>query len=91
MAVAPSDAFEPDLASSLNNLGIRLSGLGRREEALAATGEAVEIRRRLAVARPDAFEPDPARALCGYDRDTPERGRSDLTARRSGRHPDPEP
>ena len=47
----------------LNNLGIRLSGLGRREEALAATGEAVEIYRRLAVARPDAFEPDLAMSL----------------------------
>jgi hypothetical protein len=28
---------------SLNNLGIRLSDLGRREEALAATQEAVNI------------------------------------------------
>ena len=58
----------PDLATSLNNLGAMLSGLGRREEALAATGEAVEIYRRLAVARPDAFEPDLARSLwaCGW-------------------------
>ena len=36
------DAFLPDLATSLNNLGIRLSDLGRREEALAASQEAVE-------------------------------------------------
>jgi tetratricopeptide (TPR) repeat protein len=41
-------AFLPDLAVSLNNLGICLSDLGRREEALAATQEAVDIRRRLA-------------------------------------------
>ena len=53
----------PDLATALNNLGIRLSGLGRREEALAATGEAVDLYRRLATARPDAFEPDLARSL----------------------------
>ena len=53
----------PDLASSLNNLGIMLSGLGRREEALEATKEAVEIRRRLAEDRPDAFLPDLAMSL----------------------------
>ncbi len=43
-------------------LGIRLSDLGRREEALAATQEAVDIYRQLAAARPDAFLPDLARA-----------------------------
>jgi tetratricopeptide (TPR) repeat protein len=41
--------FLPDLAMSLNNLGASLSQLGRREEALAATQEAVDIRRRLAA------------------------------------------
>jgi hypothetical protein len=46
---------------SLNNLGAMLSNLGRREEALAATQEAVDIRRRLAQTRPDAFLPDLAR------------------------------
>jgi hypothetical protein len=35
---------------SLNNLGARLSDLGRREEALAAAQEAVDIRHRLAGA-----------------------------------------
>jgi tetratricopeptide (TPR) repeat protein len=63
LAAARPDAFEPDLAMSLTNLGAMLSGLGRREDALAATGEAVEIYRRLAAARPDAFEPDLARSL----------------------------
>ena len=43
---------------SLNNLSNRLGGLGRREEALAASQEAVTIRRELAAARPDAFRPD---------------------------------
>jgi tetratricopeptide (TPR) repeat protein len=56
-------AFDPDLASALNNLGMMLSDLGRREEALAATTEAVEIRRRLAGVNPAAFEPDLATAL----------------------------
>ena len=63
LAAARPDAFLPDLASSLNNLGIRLSDLGRREEALAASQEAVDIRRQLAAARPDAFLPDLARSV----------------------------
>ena len=41
----------------LNNLGTRLSELGRREEALEATRESADIRRKLAEARPDAFLP----------------------------------
>ena len=40
-----------------------LSALGRREAALEATQEAVEIRRFLAASRPDAFLPDLARSL----------------------------
>ena len=48
---------------SLNNLGKDLSNLGRREEALAASQEAVAIRRRLAETRPDAFLPDLATSL----------------------------
>ena len=63
LAAARPDAFEPDLALSLTNLGAFLSNLGRREEALAATEEAVAIRRRLAEARPDAFAPDLAWSL----------------------------
>ena len=58
---------EPDaanrLAGSLNNLSVRLAGLGRREDALAAIQEAVTIRRELAAARPDAFRPDLAMSL----------------------------
>jgi hypothetical protein len=46
------------LAVSLNNLGNRLSELGRREEALAAAQEAVAIRRQLAQQHPEAFLPD---------------------------------
>ncbi len=57
------DTFLPDLATSLSNLGIRLSDLGRREEALEAAKEAVEIRRHLAADRPDVFLPDLAGSL----------------------------
>ena len=48
------------LAARVRNLGIRLSDLGRHEEALAATQEALDIYRR---ARPDAFLPDLAASL----------------------------
>jgi tetratricopeptide (TPR) repeat protein len=48
---------------SLHNLGDRLSEMGRRAEALEATQEAVEIRRRLAAQHPDAFLPDLASSL----------------------------
>ncbi|MGH3711806.1 MAG: tetratricopeptide repeat protein, partial [Pseudonocardiaceae bacterium] len=52
----------------LNNLGIWLSNLGRREEALGATVEAVEVYRRLAGVNPAAFEPDLARGLWSFAR-----------------------
>ncbi|MEM9764503.1 MAG: tetratricopeptide repeat protein, partial [Pseudomonadota bacterium] len=63
LAASRPDAFEPNLARSLNNLSVDRSKLGRREEALAAAEESVTIRRRLAANRPDAFEPDLARSL----------------------------
>jgi hypothetical protein len=50
----------------LGALGLVLSGIGRAEAALAATAEAAELCRRLAAARPDAFEPDLARSLGVY-------------------------
>jgi tetratricopeptide (TPR) repeat protein len=46
------------LASSLNNLSLRLSNLGRREEALAAIEEAVTTYRALAAERPGVFRND---------------------------------
>ncbi|MEO1020310.1 MAG: tetratricopeptide repeat protein, partial [Pseudomonadota bacterium] len=51
------------LASRLNHWGVYLSNLGRREDALQATEEAVATYRKLAQDRPDAFLPDLARAL----------------------------
>jgi tetratricopeptide (TPR) repeat protein len=58
-----TSAYEPELASTLSNLGGLLSAVGRRPEALAATEEAVEIRRRLATDSPAAHEPDLATSL----------------------------
>jgi tetratricopeptide (TPR) repeat protein len=48
---------------SLNNLSIWLSALGRREEALEALQEAVQVYRALAQRNPDAFQPDLAGSL----------------------------
>ena len=59
----PRESLEAELARFRNNLSIRLSALGRREEALRQAEEAVRIRRRLAEARPDAFLPDLATSL----------------------------
>jgi tetratricopeptide (TPR) repeat protein len=66
LAAQHPDAFLPDLAMSLNNLGNRLSEMGRRAEALQATQEAVDLYRRLAAQHPDAFLPDLARSLGAY-------------------------
>jgi hypothetical protein len=64
---ADARSGEPDavdrLAGSLNNLSLRLAGLGQREDALAAIEEAVTIRRELAADRPDAFRPGLAGSL----------------------------
>ncbi|MBL8897373.1 MAG: tetratricopeptide repeat protein [Planctomycetes bacterium] len=63
LASTRPDAFDPYLATSLNNLGAMQSELGRREEALASAEEALGIYRRLAIARPDSFGPDLAMTL----------------------------
>ena len=61
--LAPDNpAFLPDLAGALNNLGIRYSDVGRRQDAVAPTEEAVRLRRELAADNP-AFLPDLAGAL----------------------------
>lgn len=51
------------VARLANNLGNRLSDLGRWEDALLASTEATDTYRRLAAARPDAFLPDLAMSL----------------------------
>ncbi len=52
-----------ELSRLANNLAIRLSELGQREEALAPAKEAVELYRALAGRNPDAFDPDLAGSL----------------------------
>ena len=69
------EAFLPDLAMSLNNLGAMLSDLGRREEALEATEEAVGLYRGLAEANPEAFLPDLAGSLNNLGSDLSALGR----------------
>ncbi|HEX5717153.1 MAG TPA: tetratricopeptide repeat protein [Thermoanaerobaculia bacterium] len=51
------------LAGFINNLSNRLSDLGRREEALAAALESVDVYRELSQSRPDAFRPYLATSL----------------------------
>jgi len=52
-----------DLALWLNNWSVRLSNLGRLEEALSAIEEAAGVYRDLSHSRPDGFRPDLARSL----------------------------
>jgi tetratricopeptide (TPR) repeat protein len=54
------------LAASLDSLANRLSKFGQREEAVGASQEAVNIFRRLATAKPDAFLPELARILNNF-------------------------
>ncbi|WP_198534845.1 ATP-binding protein, partial [Streptomyces fradiae] len=56
-------AYLPDLAMALNTLAIRLSEVGRREEALAPAEEAATTYRELAEVNPAAYLPDLAMAL----------------------------
>ena len=62
-AALPADVAPKVRADRLNDLGFRLSNGGRREEALTATGDAVEIYRRLAAVNPAALDPDLALSL----------------------------
>ncbi len=54
---------DAEQARALGMWGLALSALGRREEALRATQEAVGIYRRLAQENPQAFLPDLAMSL----------------------------
>ena len=58
-----ADAFTPDLARALSNQSNALAGVGRYEEALPASTEAVATYRALAAARPYAFTTDLGVAL----------------------------
>jgi tetratricopeptide (TPR) repeat protein len=58
---SPDDRAEK--ARLLNNQSVRLSGLGRREEALEAARESADIFRALSAEGPDAFRPGLALSL----------------------------
>jgi tetratricopeptide (TPR) repeat protein len=58
-----SDAFQSDLAASLDNQAMLLTELGSPEDGLLLEEEAVEIRRTLARQNPDAFQSDLAVSL----------------------------
>jgi tetratricopeptide (TPR) repeat protein len=74
------------LAARARTLGIRLANLGRREDALAASRETLDMYRRLAATRPDAFLPDLAGSLNNISFDLSNLGRREeaLAASREG-------
>ncbi len=68
LAAANPQAYEPDVAMTLNNLALLCSNIWysntqRLEESEAMYKEALEIRRRLAAANPQTYEPDVAMTL----------------------------
>jgi tetratricopeptide (TPR) repeat protein len=63
LAQQQPQVYAPDVATTLNNLGIALYQLRRLEEAVAAYEEALGIRRRLAQQQPQVYAPDVATTL----------------------------
>jgi tetratricopeptide (TPR) repeat protein/nucleoside phosphorylase len=63
LKVSEDERILAERAQRQNDLGIRLSELGRREEALLATQEAVDVYRALVLRNPEAFQPGLARSL----------------------------
>jgi tetratricopeptide (TPR) repeat protein len=66
---------QPRRASHLNNASNYLSKLGENEEALTAAQEAVDLRRSLAKAQPEAFTPNLAMSLNTIARSLSDLGR----------------
>ena len=83
LAAGNPPAYEPALASSLNNLSVDLADAGRRDEGLTAIQDAVKIRRRLAAANPAAYEPALAMSLNNLSLDLADAGRKDESERAS--------
>lgn len=63
LADAPQEPLLPGYAGALSHLAALRAELGRKQQALPASEEALEIRRRMAEARPDAFLRDLAAEL----------------------------
>jgi len=70
-----ADIFLDLLAGSLNRLGLRLSDIGRHEEALVAAQEAADIYRKLAEKNPQAFLPNLAASLNNLGKSLSDLGR----------------
>jgi hypothetical protein len=68
------------LARALGNLGIRLASLQQWGDASAATTEAIDLFRRLAVDRLAAVGPDFAQVLSWYGADLWDQGRHEESA-----------
>ncbi len=81
LAAANAAAYEPALASALNNLSVDLAEAGRRGEGLAAIQEAVTVYRRLVAANAAAYEPDLAMSLNNLLNRLAEAGRRDEAER----------
>ena len=58
-----TDVELSEIASSLNNLAVKLSSAGRRVDALSSIREAANLYRKLADAQPSIYLPDLARTL----------------------------
>ncbi|PDP74206.1 hypothetical protein CLI79_10835, partial [Porphyromonas gingivalis] len=56
-------AYNPDLAGTLNNLGLLLSNNNEIKQAKDCYQEALDIRRDLATKNPQAYNPDLAGTL----------------------------
>ena len=63
LAQKTPDAYEPDVANTLNNLGLLYSDTQRFAEAEKAYLEARDLYRKLAQKTPDAYEPNLAAVL----------------------------
>jgi tetratricopeptide (TPR) repeat protein len=77
LARADPGRYRPDLAQSLTGLAVRLSALGRLDEALQVTEEAVAVYRELAGADPGKYRPELAQSLASLGIRFRELGRLD--------------
>jgi tetratricopeptide (TPR) repeat protein len=63
LAESDPEEYTPDVAGTLNNLGVLLRNMGDPDAALKHYAEALEIRRKLSESHPDAYMPDVAATL----------------------------
>ena len=63
LSLSNPQAYDPDVAMTLNNLAILYSDTQRLSESELMYKEALEIRRRLAQSNPQAYDPDVAQTL----------------------------